>query len=195
MVGLLGAGVAGGLGESPSCHLPPAPGRTKESMYHALVYATILEMQAMMTFEHDDIVQAGQTMKEAQEICQRWGWGAHGRWGWGIQGRGDGTPASGWGIAGTGEGPGRVMGCVCHGGRWGAQGLAVGRGVTGRGQEAGLAMGPPGLAPWRSLGWGGRRGGHSAPVPLPGGTDLPVVCHRPAAQQRGSFPGLGGVRA
>ncbi|KAG6930292.1 Tetratricopeptide Repeat Domain 39A-like, partial [Chelydra serpentina] len=45
--------------------------RTKESMYHALVYATILEMQAMMTFEHDDIVQAGQTMKEAQEICQR----------------------------------------------------------------------------------------------------------------------------
>ncbi|XP_038234834.1 tetratricopeptide repeat protein 39A-like [Dermochelys coriacea] len=45
--------------------------RTKESMYHALVYATILEMQAMMTFEHDDIVQAGKTMKEAQEICQR----------------------------------------------------------------------------------------------------------------------------
>uniref|UniRef100_A0A674JH58 Tetratricopeptide repeat domain 39A n=1 Tax=Terrapene triunguis TaxID=2587831 RepID=A0A674JH58_9SAUR len=45
--------------------------RTKESMYHALVYATILEMQAMMTFEHEDIVQAGQTMKEAQEICQR----------------------------------------------------------------------------------------------------------------------------
>ncbi|KAH1176458.1 hypothetical protein KIL84_021192 [Mauremys mutica] len=44
--------------------------RTKESMYHALVYATILEMQAMMTFEHEDIVQAGQTMKEAQEICQ-----------------------------------------------------------------------------------------------------------------------------
>ncbi|TFK01370.1 NTPase KAP family P-loop domain-containing protein 1 [Platysternon megacephalum] len=45
--------------------------RAKESMYHALVYATILEMQAMMTFEHEDIVQAGQTMKEAQEICQR----------------------------------------------------------------------------------------------------------------------------
>ncbi|XP_075758490.1 tetratricopeptide repeat protein 39A-like isoform X2 [Pelodiscus sinensis] len=45
--------------------------RAKESMYHALVYATILEMRAMMTFEHEDIIQAGQTMKEAQEICQR----------------------------------------------------------------------------------------------------------------------------
>ncbi|XP_077777296.1 tetratricopeptide repeat protein 39A-like isoform X4 [Podarcis muralis] len=45
--------------------------RAKESMYHALIYATILEMQAMMTFEHDDIVHAGHTMKEAQEICQR----------------------------------------------------------------------------------------------------------------------------
>ncbi|XP_074836246.1 tetratricopeptide repeat protein 39A-like isoform X2 [Carettochelys insculpta] len=45
--------------------------RAKDSMYHALVYATILEMRAMMTFEHEDIVQAGQTMKEAQEICQR----------------------------------------------------------------------------------------------------------------------------
>ncbi|XP_072925070.1 tetratricopeptide repeat protein 39A isoform X1 [Hemitrygon akajei] len=45
--------------------------RMKESMYHALVYATILEMQAMMTFEHDDIISAGHTMKEAQEICQR----------------------------------------------------------------------------------------------------------------------------
>ncbi|XP_048474063.1 tetratricopeptide repeat protein 39A isoform X1 [Rhincodon typus] len=45
--------------------------RVKDSMYHALIYATILEMQAMMTFEHDDIISAGHTMKEAQEICQR----------------------------------------------------------------------------------------------------------------------------
>ncbi|XP_069460283.1 tetratricopeptide repeat protein 39A-like [Ambystoma mexicanum] len=45
--------------------------RAKDSMYHALIYATILEMQAMMTFEHEDILHAGQTMKEAQEICQR----------------------------------------------------------------------------------------------------------------------------
>ncbi|KAM4747420.1 tetratricopeptide repeat protein 39A-like [Rhinophrynus dorsalis] len=45
--------------------------RANDSMYHSLVYATILEMQAMMTFEHDDIINAGQTMKQAQEICQR----------------------------------------------------------------------------------------------------------------------------
>ncbi|KAE8620000.1 hypothetical protein XENTR_v10010056 [Xenopus tropicalis] len=45
--------------------------RATDSLYHSLVYATILEMQAMMTFEHDDIISAGQTMKQAQEICQR----------------------------------------------------------------------------------------------------------------------------
>ncbi|XP_067278596.1 tetratricopeptide repeat protein 39A isoform X2 [Pseudorasbora parva] len=45
--------------------------RSKESMYHALIYATVLEMQAMMTFQHDDIVHAGNTMKSAQEVCQR----------------------------------------------------------------------------------------------------------------------------
>ncbi|KAM4036964.1 tetratricopeptide repeat protein 39A-like [Anomaloglossus baeobatrachus] len=45
--------------------------RAKDSMYHSLVYGTILEMQAMMTFEHDDIINAGQVMKQAQEICQR----------------------------------------------------------------------------------------------------------------------------
>ncbi|XP_056426421.1 tetratricopeptide repeat protein 39A-like isoform X2 [Hyla sarda] len=45
--------------------------RAKDSMYHSLVYSTILEMQAMMTFERDDIINAGQVMKQAQEICQR----------------------------------------------------------------------------------------------------------------------------
>ncbi|CAJ1075423.1 tetratricopeptide repeat protein 39A [Xyrichtys novacula] len=45
--------------------------RANESMYHALIYATILEMQAMMTFQHDDISNAGNTMKCAQEVCQR----------------------------------------------------------------------------------------------------------------------------
>ncbi|XP_030649944.1 tetratricopeptide repeat protein 39A [Chanos chanos] len=45
--------------------------RAKDSMYHALIYATILEMQAMMTFQHEDIVHAGNTMKAAQEVCQR----------------------------------------------------------------------------------------------------------------------------
>ncbi|RXM30510.1 Tetratricopeptide repeat protein 39A [Acipenser ruthenus] len=44
-----------------------------DSMYHSLIYATIVEMQAMMTFEHDDIINAGSTMKEAQAVCQRWG--------------------------------------------------------------------------------------------------------------------------
>lgn len=41
-------------------------------MYHALTYATILEMQAMMTFEPQHILAAGTTMKEAQTICQRY---------------------------------------------------------------------------------------------------------------------------
>ncbi|XP_075038163.1 tetratricopeptide repeat protein 39A isoform X2 [Mixophyes fleayi] len=45
--------------------------KSKESMYHALTYATILEMQAMMTFDPQDIVNAGNTMKDAQSVCQR----------------------------------------------------------------------------------------------------------------------------
>uniref|UniRef100_A0A8C5ENZ5 Tetratricopeptide repeat domain 39A n=1 Tax=Gouania willdenowi TaxID=441366 RepID=A0A8C5ENZ5_GOUWI len=40
----------------------------KDSMYHALTYATILEMQAMMTFDPQHIMTAGNTMKEAQVI-------------------------------------------------------------------------------------------------------------------------------
>uniref|UniRef100_A0A671Y0V0 Zgc:158403 n=1 Tax=Sparus aurata TaxID=8175 RepID=A0A671Y0V0_SPAAU len=47
--------------------------RVNESMYHALIYATVLEMQAMMTFQPDDISNAGNTMKSAQEVCQRSG--------------------------------------------------------------------------------------------------------------------------
>lgn len=46
-------------------------GRNKDSMYHALTYATILEMQAMMTFDPEDIFAAGNTMKEAQAVSQR----------------------------------------------------------------------------------------------------------------------------
>uniref|UniRef100_A0A8C9TCP4 Epidermal growth factor receptor pathway substrate 15 n=1 Tax=Scleropages formosus TaxID=113540 RepID=A0A8C9TCP4_SCLFO len=41
------------------------------SMYHALTYATVLEMQAMMTFDPADISAAGNTMKDAQAVCQR----------------------------------------------------------------------------------------------------------------------------
>uniref|UniRef100_A0A8C7YU11 Zgc:158403 n=1 Tax=Oryzias sinensis TaxID=183150 RepID=A0A8C7YU11_9TELE len=39
-------------------------------MYHALIYATVLEMQAMMTFQHEDICNAGRTMKNAQEVLE-----------------------------------------------------------------------------------------------------------------------------
>uniref|UniRef100_A0A3B3TSR5 Tetratricopeptide repeat domain 39A n=1 Tax=Poecilia latipinna TaxID=48699 RepID=A0A3B3TSR5_9TELE len=46
--------------------------RSKESMYHALTYATILEMKAMMTFDPQHILSAGSTMKEAQTLCQRY---------------------------------------------------------------------------------------------------------------------------
>ncbi|KAL7884885.1 hypothetical protein AOLI_G00076550 [Acnodon oligacanthus] len=46
--------------------------RNKDSMYHALTYATILEMQAMMTFDPEDILAAGNTMKDAQAVCQRY---------------------------------------------------------------------------------------------------------------------------
>uniref|UniRef100_A0A8C6TEY6 Zgc:158403 n=2 Tax=Neogobius melanostomus TaxID=47308 RepID=A0A8C6TEY6_9GOBI len=42
--------------------------RVNDSMYHALIYATVLEMQAMMTFQHNDITNAGNTMKSAQEV-------------------------------------------------------------------------------------------------------------------------------
>ncbi|MED6245128.1 tetratricopeptide repeat domain 39A [Ataeniobius toweri] len=45
--------------------------RSKDSMYHALTYATILEMKAMMTFDPQHILTAGSTMKEAQALCQR----------------------------------------------------------------------------------------------------------------------------
>ena len=44
-------------------------------MYHSLTYATILEMQAMMTFDPQDILLAGNMMKEAQLLCQRSGHG------------------------------------------------------------------------------------------------------------------------
>ncbi|XP_048845791.1 tetratricopeptide repeat protein 39A-like [Brienomyrus brachyistius] len=46
--------------------------RIKDSMYHALTHATILEMQAMMTFSPEDILEAGNTMKDAQAVCQRY---------------------------------------------------------------------------------------------------------------------------
>ncbi|KAJ8274840.1 hypothetical protein COCON_G00094650 [Conger conger] len=46
-------------------------GRKRDSMYHALTYATIRQLQAMMTFDPADILTAGNTMKDAQTLCQR----------------------------------------------------------------------------------------------------------------------------
>ncbi|XP_035377173.1 tetratricopeptide repeat protein 39B [Electrophorus electricus] len=44
---------------------------SKDSMYHALGYSSILVMQAAMTFEHNDIQTAMTTIKEALHTCQR----------------------------------------------------------------------------------------------------------------------------
>ncbi|KAJ8270123.1 hypothetical protein GJAV_G00110620, partial [Gymnothorax javanicus] len=54
--------------EEALSHLQP---RKKDSMYHALTFATIRQMQAMMTFDPADIMTAGNTMKDAQSLCQR----------------------------------------------------------------------------------------------------------------------------
>uniref|UniRef100_A0AAR2KRS0 Tetratricopeptide repeat protein 39B n=1 Tax=Pygocentrus nattereri TaxID=42514 RepID=A0AAR2KRS0_PYGNA len=45
---------------------------SKDSMYHALGYSSILVMQAAMTFEHKDIQTAMATIKEALHTCQRY---------------------------------------------------------------------------------------------------------------------------
>ncbi|XP_043933140.1 tetratricopeptide repeat protein 39B isoform X2 [Protopterus annectens] len=44
---------------------------SKDSVYHALGYSTILVMQAAMTFEQQDIQMGISTMKEALQTCQR----------------------------------------------------------------------------------------------------------------------------
>uniref|UniRef100_A0A671PND7 Tetratricopeptide repeat protein 39B n=1 Tax=Sinocyclocheilus anshuiensis TaxID=1608454 RepID=A0A671PND7_9TELE len=44
---------------------------SKDSMYHALGYSSILVMQATMTFEHKDIQAGMATIKEALQTCQR----------------------------------------------------------------------------------------------------------------------------
>ncbi|KAF3837565.1 hypothetical protein F7725_005029 [Dissostichus mawsoni] len=44
---------------------------SRDSMYHALGYSTILVMQATMTFEHRDIQTAMSTIKDALQTCQR----------------------------------------------------------------------------------------------------------------------------
>uniref|UniRef100_A0A8C6Q2V7 Tetratricopeptide repeat domain 39A n=1 Tax=Nothobranchius furzeri TaxID=105023 RepID=A0A8C6Q2V7_NOTFU len=58
-------------GATNLCFLKNKFFEAKDSMYHALTYATILEMKAMMTFDPEHILVAGNTMKEAQALCQR----------------------------------------------------------------------------------------------------------------------------
>ncbi|CAM4673876.1 unnamed protein product [Leuciscus chuanchicus] len=44
---------------------------SKDSMYHALGYSSIMAMQATMTFEHKDIQTGMATIKDALQTCQR----------------------------------------------------------------------------------------------------------------------------
>ncbi|KAB0398732.1 hypothetical protein E2I00_003573 [Balaenoptera physalus] len=45
--------------------------RAKESMYHALGYSTIVVLQAVMTFEQQDIQNGISAMKDALQTCQK----------------------------------------------------------------------------------------------------------------------------
>uniref|UniRef100_A0ABK0LTT6 Tetratricopeptide repeat domain 39B n=1 Tax=Rattus norvegicus TaxID=10116 RepID=A0ABK0LTT6_RAT len=44
----------------------------KESMYHALGYSTIVVLQAVMTFEQQDIQNGISAMKDALQTCQKY---------------------------------------------------------------------------------------------------------------------------
>lgn len=46
--------------------------RAKESMYHALGYSTIVVLQAVMTFEQQDIQNGISAMKDALQTCQKY---------------------------------------------------------------------------------------------------------------------------
>lgn len=48
--------------------------RAKESMYHALGYSTIVVLQAIMTFEQQDIQNGISAMKDALQTCQKYDW-------------------------------------------------------------------------------------------------------------------------
>lgn len=48
--------------------------RAKESMYHALGYSTIVVLQAVMTFEQQDIQNGISAMKDALQTCQKYDW-------------------------------------------------------------------------------------------------------------------------
>lgn len=48
------------------------PPRAKESMYHALGYSTIVVLQAVLTFEQQDIQNGISAMKDALQTCQKY---------------------------------------------------------------------------------------------------------------------------
>lgn len=50
----------------------PVLPRAKESMYHALGYSTIVVLQAVMTFEQQDIQNGISAMKDALQTCQKY---------------------------------------------------------------------------------------------------------------------------
>lgn len=52
--------------------IPCVVPRAKESMYHALGYSTIVVLQAVMTFEQQDIQNGISAMKDALQTCQRY---------------------------------------------------------------------------------------------------------------------------
>lgn len=43
-------------------------------MYHALGYSTIVVLQAIMTFEQQDIQNGISAMKDALQTCQKYDW-------------------------------------------------------------------------------------------------------------------------
>ncbi|EDV22324.1 uncharacterized protein TRIADDRAFT_28582, partial [Trichoplax adhaerens] len=45
--------------------------RSETSMYHALSYGTIMNIQAMMTFQQEDIILANKVLKSAVRLCNR----------------------------------------------------------------------------------------------------------------------------
>ncbi|EGV93114.1 Tetratricopeptide repeat protein 39B [Cricetulus griseus] len=76
---LLCPGSGSGKGEFQLVTVVPFPysleqgaNKAKESMYHALGYSTIVVLQAIMTFEQQDIQNGISAMKDALQTCQKY---------------------------------------------------------------------------------------------------------------------------
>lgn len=52
--------------------IPCVAPRAKDSMYHALGYSTIVVLQAIMTFEQQDIQNGISAMRDALQTCQKY---------------------------------------------------------------------------------------------------------------------------